>query len=194
MIEVSYIMGHKIPSGGIAKGFVNQVGGSGVAFDLKNIGNKTIKYCDLYFEPYNAVGDKVYCNTTGQCEGGVRVTGPILPNNGSYGEVTEHCLWYNRSIKSVKLTRAEVEYTDGTKETIAGNRISSVGTFKKTYSPEVEAAADMTLRFLAIFIICGLCAFVGLFLLLTGAMKTGLLLLVGGLIPIVFSINWLKKH
>ena len=126
MIEVNYLMGHEDYNyADNWSPYPNSAGLVGVKFSIKNVGEKTIKYYSLYFVPYNAVGDKVGCTIRDRVEYGIRGTGPLANGQVETGNYLED-MWYNPSITSVKLTRAEIQYMDGTSETIQGSQISSI--------------------------------------------------------------------
>ncbi len=99
----------------------DSAGGVSVAGTIVNNGTKTIKYIVLRFVPYNRVQDPVSCTIRDTSEYGLQCTGPIAPN-ASYSFFGEN-MWYNHSIVTVRVTRAEIEYMDGTKETIPGSKI-----------------------------------------------------------------------
>lgn len=99
----------------------DSVGGVGVQFSFRNEGERTIKYVTIYFVPYNRVGDAVSSSIGGRSEFGVQFTGPIAPNKKQSG-MCEH-MWYNYSITSVRVSKAEIEYMDGTTEVIDGTNI-----------------------------------------------------------------------
>lgn len=99
----------------------NSVGGVDVWGEVKNEGSKEIKYITLYFEPRNRVGDVVECTVSHKSEKGLKITGPIKP--GKKEMVHGETVWYNNSIVSYHVVRAEVEYMDGSKETIPGDQI-----------------------------------------------------------------------
>lgn len=124
MIQVNYKMGHESISNGWQSG-PDSAGGVSVLIDIKNLSEKTIKYYFLYFIPYNAVEDAVSCSVTGKVEYGVKGTGPLSQNQVKYNALFANA-WYNHSITTVKLTKAEIEYMDGTSETIQGSEISSI--------------------------------------------------------------------
>ena len=99
----------------------DSVGGIGVQFSFRNEGEKTIKYVTLSFIPYNQVGDAVSSSIGGRSEFGIICTGPIAPNKKQSGRC--ECIWYNYSITSVRVSKAEIEYMDGTTEVIDGTNI-----------------------------------------------------------------------
>lgn len=99
----------------------DSVGGVGVQFSFRNEGEKTIKYVTISFIPYNQVGDAVSSSIGGRSEFGIICTGPIAPNKKQGGRC--ECIWYNYSITSVRVSKAEIEYMDGTTEVIDGTNI-----------------------------------------------------------------------
>lgn len=100
----------------------NSAGGVSVRGVFVNNSSKSIKYITLYFTPYNQVGDAVGCSIKNVSEYGLKCTGPVEPNQFHvfFGEN----MWYNYSISSVKVTRAEIQYMDGTEESISGSDIA----------------------------------------------------------------------
>lgn len=103
----------------------NSAGGVDVGFAIKNLSEKTIKYAIIYCVPYNSVGDRVACSITGNVEDGVKYTGPLAQNQTVYGKLWSHA-WYNYSISTVRLSKVEILYMDGTSETIPGNQITGI--------------------------------------------------------------------
>ncbi len=99
----------------------DSVGGVGVQFSFRNEGEKTIKYVTISFIPYNQVDDAVSSSIGGRSEFGIICTGPIAPNKKQSGRC--ECIWYNYSITSVRVSKAEIEYMDGTTEVIDGTSI-----------------------------------------------------------------------
>ena len=99
----------------------NSAGGVSVRICYKNDTEKTIKYATFTVVPYNAVKDRVSCSISRKSEKYLSITGPIAPNaqNRPYWE---NC-WYNNTISTVVLTKIEIEYMDGSKETLKGSDI-----------------------------------------------------------------------
>ena len=122
-ITVSGLMfGHNDISYGFQSGRPNSAGGVDVKGTVTNNSTKTIKYITLRFTPYNSVGDAVGCSIKDVSEYGLKITGPIGPNQGHsfYGEN----MWYNYSISSVRVTKAEILYMDGSSENLSGSQIT----------------------------------------------------------------------
>ncbi len=111
------VCGHE--DGGYIYPGANSAGGVSVSGIFVNNSPKTIKYITLRFIPYNQVGDAVGCDIKKCSEYGLQCTGPVSPNHKKsfFGEN----MWYNYSIKSVKVSRVEIQYMDGTEETIQGS-------------------------------------------------------------------------
>lgn len=123
-ITLQYRSGHQGYENGY-EGFFggpNSAGGVSVQGRIKNTGTKTIKYITIRFIPYNSVNDPVYCSIKGVSLYGVKCTGPISPE-GKLDFLGEN-LWYNSSITVVKLAGVEIEYMDGTTETLQGNEVT----------------------------------------------------------------------
>ena len=99
----------------------NSAGGVSIKGSLVNNSSKTIKYITIRFTPYNAVQDAVSCTIRNASEYGLVCTGPIAPY-ATFNFFGEN-MWYNHSITSVKITRAEIQYMDGTNENIPGYQI-----------------------------------------------------------------------
>jgi hypothetical protein len=91
---------------------------SGVGFFIRftNADSRTIKYVVFSATPFNAVGDSVGSSIGGKQLLRVRLTGPIEP--GALKESGWKPLWYNGSITSVEISAAEIEYIDGSTESI----------------------------------------------------------------------------
>lgn len=100
----------------------NSANGVSVRFSFKNIGKKPIKYATFWFTPYNNVGDSVYCSITNESSRSVRATGVINVGEAQYNKIFLNA-WYNASITSVKVDCVELEYMDGSFETIGLNQI-----------------------------------------------------------------------
>ena len=85
-------------------------------------GNKNIKYITIYFTAYNRVGDSV--------DGlGLKCTGPYETGRAySYPDDNMNWLdhkdtWYDKTITSVNVTGADIQFMDGSEETVSGSQI-----------------------------------------------------------------------
>lgn len=89
------------------------VGGIEWNFKFTNNTDKVIKYITMEWNCYNAVGDKIYDEITGDSNHSVKYTGPLDP-----GQTTDllrnTSLFYNHSYNSLKFTKLQVEFMDGT--------------------------------------------------------------------------------
>ena len=102
----------------------NSAGGVEVFHQIYNASGKEIKYITFLYEPYNAVGDKVACTIKKTSAVSCKLTGPIAPKADTY--VSWKNVWYNPTISEAKIVWMNIEYTDGTEETIAGENILTV--------------------------------------------------------------------
>ena len=84
-------------------------------------GGKTIKYCLITCVPINAVGDCVACLKRGYVEAEFKITGPIT--SGTYTWTVSDG-WYNSTIDSVYFEKVELQYMDGSVETITGEKLT----------------------------------------------------------------------
>jgi hypothetical protein len=88
----------------------NSAGGVSCDIIWKNISSKTIKYIHFLVAPYNAVDDKVTCSIRGYSSARIQSTGPFKPGKTyGYGNEWDN-VWYNYSIKRMKIESVEVEY------------------------------------------------------------------------------------
>lgn len=106
----------------------NSVGGVDVSISFENWSEETIKYMDVTFRAYNAVGDRVNCeiHRSSRFEG--RITGPVYSGDGM--SLSWRCAWYNHSIARAEITNIRIEYMNGRVFTLSGQDItwSMVGT------------------------------------------------------------------
>ena len=113
-------------SGGVESwhfGECNSAGGVSIRHSIKNNSSKVMKYVTIYFEPYNSVGDKV-STTIGNHYSlfSIKITGPVEAGENSQGLIAKNA-WYNRTISSCRLVKAEIEYMDGTTESLSESQI-----------------------------------------------------------------------
>ena len=109
-------------------GTPNSVGGVDLFIGFKNLSDKTIKYITFEVAPYNAVGDMVYCEIRDTAIFRGQATGPYAKGEGLAGNSSEYwsCAWYNSTIKSVELRSIDIEYMDGTRQTLSGEKLAYV--------------------------------------------------------------------
>lgn len=89
------------------------VGGVEWNFKITNNTDKQIKYVSIEWNCYNAVGDIIYDEITGKSSHGVKYTGPL--DAGKTTDLMRNTtLFYNHAFSSVKFTKLQVEFMDGT--------------------------------------------------------------------------------
>ena len=82
-------------------------------FKFTNNTDKVVKYINIEWACYNAVGDLVYDEITNKCTHSVKYTGPLQAKETSI-LLRNTTLFYSYSYHSSKLTKLSVEFTDGT--------------------------------------------------------------------------------
>lgn len=113
----------------IRKSKPNSAGGVSLYIGFKNMSMKTIKYATFSVTPYDRVGEIVFDEIKGQdCTVYARAEGPYKKGQGmsASGGTYWDCAWYSWSINKLKLDEIEIEYMDGSTETIAGNEVKYV--------------------------------------------------------------------
>lgn|GEM_PF-6589504 len=102
----------------------NSVGGVNLYITWSNLSEKTIKYITFYIQPINTVDDVVKCDLRGHSEFRGVSTGPFATGDGKSADTYYwENSWYNNTIYYVELLKIEIEYMDGTKETITKNEL-----------------------------------------------------------------------
>ncbi|MDA3933967.1 MAG: hypothetical protein PF630_06530, partial [Gammaproteobacteria bacterium] len=93
--------------------------------------DKPIKYVSMNMEAYNRVGDVVKSTIGGDMIKVLRAVGPIEPGLGNGGSffnssktTSYENVWYNNSISCVRVASADIEYMDGSTDTIGPERIA----------------------------------------------------------------------
>ena len=99
---------------------INSVGGVDMRISWTNTSDKTIKYIHFYVVPYNAVGDKMYCDIRDHSRFDAYVTGPCEPGHKGYYKIGDiyygnlwETVWYNNSIRTIELVGIKIIYMDG---------------------------------------------------------------------------------
>lgn len=108
-------------------------GANGVSLEHKyfNTTDKVIKYITFSYVPYNAVGDKVSCTVRDKVVSAGKLTGPINPKRE--GRVKWDTLWYNPTVSRIVLVQIDIDYMDGTNETIDGSDVVSMDDENSVY-------------------------------------------------------------
>lgn len=101
----------------------NSAGGVDVHITFINKSDRTFKYVTFGVTPYNAVGDKVSSEIGDKSSARLKSTGPYEPGHGNRSGYHWDCIWYNYSIRSIKLNNVEIEYMDGKEEEFEGEWI-----------------------------------------------------------------------
>lgn len=96
----------------------------GIQLDLQNLSEKTIKYCNLYYEPHNQVGDLVSGQFSEEVEVQLTAQGPLGRFETSTYQWPQ--IWQTDYVDHVVLTKAEILYMDGTEEVIQGKQIEPI--------------------------------------------------------------------
>lgn len=91
----------------------DHLGGVEWNFKFTNNTNKVVKYINMEWNCYNAVGDLVYDEISNKCSHSVKYTGPLSAGETSI-LLCNTTLFYNYDYQSSKLTKLSVEFTDGT--------------------------------------------------------------------------------
>ncbi|MBO4997062.1 MAG: hypothetical protein J6D02_03580 [Lachnospira sp.] len=100
---------------------MNSVGGCDVYIYGTNTSGKSIDYISFTVSYYNAVGDSLSDSISHDRTKCLQYTGPIAPGasfgSGKYWSAA----WYNTTTNSFKIDSVEIEYEDGTTQTVSGN-------------------------------------------------------------------------
>ena len=104
----------------------NSAGGVDFNIIWQNKSNKVVKYATFEVVPYNAVGDVVECTIRNSSTFRGQVTGPIKKNKWNGYGTTWSNAWYNNTIKKIKVTGVDIDYVDGTSETLYSTDIKYV--------------------------------------------------------------------
>lgn len=144
-------MGSSIEIGKIHNITVNRVNGVTFSHMFFNATDKVIKYITFTYVPFNSVGDPVQCTISGKSEVSAKLTGPMEPYSHDLAKWEN--VWYNGTVKAIKLARIHVEYMDGTEETINGDDAGAMFNknggynensvyYEKAVIPEKKAAEE----------------------------------------------------
>ena len=106
----------------IEVGYPNSAGGVIVSIGSTNISNKKIKYIYYTVEPYNAVGDIVQGEISRRSSKILKETGPIYASESSRMGYWSN-VWYNHSIRCIKITEVNVIYSDQTSRNFTSSSV-----------------------------------------------------------------------
>lgn len=93
----------------------NSAGGVSMALQIYNYDTETIKYITLEATPYNDVDDPVASSVGNYSTKKIKLTGPISDDEKVY---ETDPIWYNKTIKYVIISNLDIEFMDGTTESI----------------------------------------------------------------------------
>lgn len=103
---------------------VNSAGGADVRMMFRNISGKTIKYLNFTVQTYNAVGDIVYGDISGNSTRRLSYTGPLKTDR------TDNAYWdailYNHSIDCITINRVKITFMDGSVKTYSGSKLDKI--------------------------------------------------------------------
>jgi len=112
----------------------NSASGVDAIIKYRNMSSKVIKYAYFTVVPYNGVGDPVACSIRNKRAMLLKDTGPIKP--GEYSDGVWGCIWYNWSIKSIKITWIKIIYMDNTQRIVVNKK--NINRFTETNTNSVE--------------------------------------------------------
>ena len=102
----------------------NSVDGIQVRWLAKNNTNKTINYYTTNYFMYNAVGDPAYDEITGKPYFSIKTVGPVYPGEFLIDYTGKHeAEAYSKLCSEIYLYSINLEYGDGTKETVYYSKI-----------------------------------------------------------------------
>lgn len=114
---------------------INSADGVDVEITWINKSDKTIKYIVFEVVPYNAVDDIVKCRIRNKSTSRLQSTGPFATGEGDayyssysnewWGGIWE-AVWYNNTVVRLEFKKIEIEYIDGTTETLSGDELKYV--------------------------------------------------------------------
>lgn len=125
MIQVKFDFGYYSSVDGWCLNRPDSGGYVSVRASIKNLSEKTIKYCSLFFTPYNAVGDSVCSIYGNESEVCLKLTGPLSANEIAKNVIWE-AVWHNPTITKIVLNKVDIDYMDGSSETIRGSQIETL--------------------------------------------------------------------
>ena len=115
---------------------INVANGAGVSHKYFNATDKVMKYITFTYVPYNSVGDQVSCTISGKAVASGKLTGPIEPYHEDY--LKWESLWYNPTVSKVELVQVQIDYMDGSQETIDGKDIVDMESEGSVYCEKIK--------------------------------------------------------
>ena len=119
---------------------VNSVGGADVEIAWESKSEETINYVTFTVECYNAVGDIISCDITGDTTKNLQITGPIHKGGGMHTMIGGEMMgnewgevWYNNTAYKVEITKVKIDYKNGTSTTVSGDDLEHITSSKANY-------------------------------------------------------------
>lgn len=122
--------------------------GKDVYFELRNRSKKVIKYCKLTVQGINPVGD-VVTDVQGDTEMILSVVGPLKKNKKKEGMWQSPFRVVNPHLERIHVLEANIDYMDGTSETIPGGEIARI----KSHPFVIGASVSVLTLFILIVVI-----------------------------------------
>ena len=122
LTATSVVTVQKVPPIGKPTGFYftrNSVNGITLSFDGKNNSGKTINYYTVHVTFLDPIGNPAYDEITHKATASVRYVGPIAPGRGI---LVYKLMGYVPACDAIRIDTIDLEYADGTKETIVYNQ------------------------------------------------------------------------
>ncbi|MFF2089501.1 hypothetical protein [Paenibacillus sp. NPDC058174] len=101
---------------------INSANGITLTWQVNNLTGKTINYYNVKLSTFNPVGDPSYDEHSGKNTFKLRYVGPIEPDDTL---VVFNLFSYQGALESIRIDEVELEYADGTKETVVYDRTTS---------------------------------------------------------------------
>lgn len=92
-------------------------------FSYFNSSKKTIKYVDLFFSVYNAVGDRCYLKYDNSYVGRIRGVGPVEPFDSGSWQWDRATHYTTPDASEFRINKLVITYMDGTTKTLPRNMI-----------------------------------------------------------------------
>lgn len=100
---------------------INSVGGVDTYIYFKNCSDKQIAYISFYVTYYDRMGKKAYCEISHNCDFKLDYTGPLNSGKNVNGSIYWSAVIYNSTVDAVLPNKIEIDFSDGTKQTITNN-------------------------------------------------------------------------
>lgn len=129
----------------------DSAGGVSVSIDFLNTTEKEMKYITFRCVPYNSVNDIVASTIGDTVEVPCQLTGPIKAKKS--GTVRFENIWYNRTITKAAIKEINIQYMDGSEETIEENDIVTYGSKGSASGAKKKKKTLITLGIIFVIIV-----------------------------------------